>query len=196
MEDNIGEAIHFHFDNFRLDLTVKEFRAFADDMLDAITAAVNVEGFDARKQDLLFLFQHATLLPWLREFRIEYMPVKEIIVDTLGENGKNVYRYLKHSRVVRALRGDYAENDVRDQQNLIGQNNLQRLLSIFESVRKNGYPLNGEYITLFNDQNIIRDGQHRAASIYVLNPEAVVPIQRWIFQDNMFNLSNIAYDLS
>ncbi|MBR6888277.1 MAG: hypothetical protein IKN16_07495 [Selenomonadaceae bacterium] len=196
VEDNIGEAIHFHFDNFRLDLTVKEFRAFADDMLDAITAAVNVEGFDARKQDLLFLFQHATLLPWLREFRIEYMPVKEIIVDTLGENGKNVYRYLKHSRVVRALRGDYAENDVRDQQNLIGQNNLQRLLSIFESVRKNGYPLNGEYITLFNDQNIIRDGQHRAASIYVLNPEAVVPIQRWIFQDNMFNLSNIAYDLS
>ena len=27
VEDNIGEAIHFHFDNIRLDLTVKEFFA-------------------------------------------------------------------------------------------------------------------------------------------------------------------------
>lgn len=196
VEDNIGEAIHFHFDNMRLDLTVKEFREFADDMLDAITAAVNAKGFDARKQDLESLFRHADQLPFLREVRIEYMPVKDIIVDTLDKNGNVVFRYLKHSRVVKALRGDYAENDMRGQQNLIGQNNLQRLLSIFDSVRKNGYPLNGELITLYNNQNIIHDGQHRAASIYVLNPEAVVPVQRWIFQDNMFNLSNIAYDLT
>ncbi|MBQ4404004.1 MAG: hypothetical protein II857_06285 [Selenomonadaceae bacterium] len=196
VEDNIGEAIHFHFDNFRLDLTVKEFRAFADDMLDAITAAVNVEGFDARKQDLESLFRHANQLSFLREVRIEYMPVKNIIVDTLDKSGNVVYKYLKHSRVVKALRGDYAENDVHYQQNLIGQNNLQRLFSIFESVRKNGYPLNGELITLYNNQNIIHDGQHRAASIYVLNPEAVVPIQRWIFYNNAFSVPNPVFDLS
>ena len=196
VEDNIGEAIHFHFDNIRLDLTVKEFRAFADDMLDTITDIVNVKGFDARKQDPLWLFEMADQLSWLQEVKIEYMPVKEIIVDTLNKDGKTVFRYLKHSRVVKALMGDYTENDMRQQKNFLGQNNLQRLLLIFESVRKNGYPFNGEYITLYNDQNIIRDGQHRAASIYVLNPEAVIPIQRLIFYNNAFSVPNPTFDLS
>lgn len=197
IEDNIGESIHFHFDNIRLDLTVKEFRKFADDMLDAINAIVNVKGFDARKQDLEFLFRRAELLPWLREVRIEYMPVKNIIVDTLDKDGNTVFRYIKHSRVVKSLRGDYAENDTHQQQNFIGQNNQERLFSIFESVRKNGYPFNEEYITFFNNDNIIHDGQHRAGSIYVLNPEAVIPIQRWIFQNNMFSFpDDTPYDLS
>ena len=197
VEDNIGEAIHFHFDNIRLDLTVKEFRTLADDILDAITAAVNVKGFDARKQDPLFLFQTAEWLPYLREVKIEYIPVKDIIVDTVGnENGKKIYRLIKHSRVVRALRGDCAENDAYRQQNLISQNNRQRLLDIFHSVRNNGYPFNDEYIILFNDQNIIRDGQHRAASIYVMAPDAVIPIQRWIFFNNLFSISNPVFDLT
>ena len=165
-------------------------------MLDAINGIVNVKGFDARKQDPLCLFQIAEQLPWLREVKIDYIPVKNIIVDTLDKNGRVVFKYLKHSRVVKALRGDYAEDDMRQQQNFIGQSNRQRLFSIFESVRKNGYPFNGEYITLYNDQNIIRDGQHRAGAIYVLNPEAVIPIQRWIFQDNAFRYENIAFDLS
>lgn len=195
IEDNIGEAIHVHFDNMRLDLTVKEFHQLADDLLDAITAYVNVEGFDAKKCDPLFFFQSAKWFPWLREVRIDYMPVKDIIVDTLDKNGGRVYRYMKHSRVVRALKDDCEENDKRAQQNLIGLNNRQRLAMIFDSVKKNGYPFNDEYIILFNDQNIIRDGQHRAASIYTLNPEAVIPVQRWIFQDNMFSIPNPVYDL-
>ncbi len=197
VEDNIGEAIHFHLDNFRIDLTVKEFRNFADDMLDAINAVADVKGFDARKCDPLFLFEIAELLPYLQAVQIEYMPVKELIVDTNEkDDGKDIYRYIKHSRVVKALQGDFAENDRRKQNNLIGQTNLQRLHSIFESVRKNGYPFNDEYIILFNDQNIIRDGQHRAASIYVLAPDAVIAIQRWIFRDNMFSIPNPTFDLS
>ena len=195
VEDNIGEAIHVHFDKMRLDLTVKEFRELADDLLDAITADVNVKGFDAKKCDSLFFYQCAKWFPWLREVRIEYMPVKDIIVDTLDKNGDRVYRYMKYSRVVRALQGDCVENDNRKQINLVGLNNRQRLAMMFDSVKKNGYPYNDEYIILFNDQNIIRDGQHRAASIYVLNPDAVIPIQRWIFQDNRFSFGNVVYDL-
>ena len=84
VEDNIGEAIHFHFDNIRLDLTVKEFRKVADDMLDAINEIVDVKGFDARKVDPLFLYEVADRLPYLREVRIESMPVKNLIVDTHG----------------------------------------------------------------------------------------------------------------
>ncbi|MBQ6975327.1 MAG: hypothetical protein IJQ16_02075 [Selenomonadaceae bacterium] len=63
-------------------------------------------------------------------------------------------------------------------------------------MRKNGYPFNGEYILVFNNQNIIRDGQHRAASIYVMAPDAIIPVQRWIFKDNMFSIPNPLYDLS
>lgn len=196
VEDNIGESIHIHFDNLRLDLTVKEFLELADNMLDAINAVVDVKGFDARKQDPLFIFEIAPCLVWLREVRIENIPVKELIVDTPDENGNTVYRYIKHSRVVKALNGDHFEDDRRRQQNLIGQKNRQRLFSMFESVKRNGYPFNEEYITFWNDQNIVRDGQHRAGSIYFLTPDAVIPIQRWIFQDNLFSVPNPVFDLS
>ena len=67
---------------------------------------------------------------------------------------------------------------------------------MFESVKRNGYPFNEEYITFWNDQNIVRDGQHRAGSIYFLTPDAVIPIQRWIFQDNLFSIPNPVFDLS
>jgi len=30
IEDNVGEAIHIHLRNFRLDLTIEEFRKLAD----------------------------------------------------------------------------------------------------------------------------------------------------------------------
>ena len=93
--------------------------------------------------------------------------------------------------MVKALKGDYAEDDMHKQQNLIGENNLQRLFSIFESVRKNGYPFNDEYITLSN--NIVIDGQHRAGAIYVLAPEAIIPVQHWIFHDNSPINRNIPY---
>lgn len=184
IEDNIGESIHFHFDNIRLDLTVEEFREFADDMLDAITNILNVKGFDAKKYDPLFLFDINRFIIGLREIQFEYMPVKNIVVDTLDKDGKLVFSYLENSRMVKALRGDYSENDARPQHNLIGQNNLERLFSIFESVRKNGYPFNDEYIVVADKESNIIDGQHRAASIYVLNPEAVIPVQRWLFQDD------------
>lgn len=54
VEDNIGESIHFHLDNIRLDFTVKEFRKIADDLLDAINAIVNIKGFDVKKIDARF----------------------------------------------------------------------------------------------------------------------------------------------
>ncbi len=193
VEDNIGEAIHIHFDDIRLDLTVKEFHKLVDDTLEAITANVDVKGFDAGKCDPLFLFEVAQCLPWLREVKTEYMPVKDIIVDTLDNNGKRVYRNIKHSRVVKALHGDHAENDKHRQQNLIGLNNRQRLFRIFNSIKENGYPFKDEHILLFNEQNIVRDGQHKAAVIYVLSPDAVIPIQRWIFQNNLFSVSNPVY---
>ena len=91
VEDNIGESIHFHFDNIRLDLTVKEFRKIADDLLDAINGIVNVKGFDAKKVDSRFLFEIAECLPYLREVRIEPIPVKNLIVDTNSRGGRGTY---------------------------------------------------------------------------------------------------------
>ena len=183
IEDNIGEAIHFHYANMRLDFTVKEFFALADNLLLAINELVAVDGFDAREFDPLFLLQIAGFLPHLQKVTIENIPLNKLLVET--EKG---VLPLAHSRVVKALKGNTAENDRFQQINMPGQSNNARLKAMLDSVKRHGYPYNGEHIILFNSQNYIRDGQHRASCLYTLTPKAVVPVKRLFFRDNMFNM--------
>ena len=41
--------------------------------------------------------------------------------------------------------------------------NEKRILDLFDSIKNHGYPYLDQYIILFNGENIVRDGQHRAA---------------------------------
>ena len=48
IEDNIGEAMHVHYKDIRLDLTVKEFYEIAGKMGTIIDELVTVDGFSCR----------------------------------------------------------------------------------------------------------------------------------------------------
>lgn len=67
--------------------------------------------------------------------------------------------------------------------NHLNESNYERVLKIFESVKKNKYPLNNQYIILYNDELKIRDGQHRACSLRYLYGNIQIPIMR-IYIDN------------
>ncbi|MDA9017975.1 hypothetical protein N9H40_00490, partial [bacterium] len=49
-------------------------------------------------------------------------------------------------------------------------------------------PFNDEYIVLFNNQNYIRDGQHRASTILSVKGKIEIPIIRLKFKNNKYNL--------
>ena len=55
------------------------------------------------------------------------------------------------------------------------------------TVVKNGYPFNDEYLILFNDQNVIRDGQHRAAAILFTKGDMEIPLIRLHFHNKKYS---------
>ena len=55
IEDNIGEAIHIHYGNIRIDMTIKEFVSFADKLTDIAQNMINIPGFSIKDYDANFL---------------------------------------------------------------------------------------------------------------------------------------------
>jgi hypothetical protein len=55
--------------------------------------------------------------------------------------------------------------------------------AMMDSIKEHGYPYNDNYIVLYGDDNIIRDGQHRASCLFVLYGNIEVPVLRMYFKD-------------
>ena len=59
IEDNIGEAIHIHFDDFRIELSINEFFEISDCFKEALNQLVGIKNFDINQIDPLF-FKYAS----------------------------------------------------------------------------------------------------------------------------------------
>ena len=189
VEDNIGEAIHLHYENFRIDLSIKDFLKLCDIIEDSLGEFLDVPGFNIKNYDPLFLSGIGAYLYDLRKVRFENIPLNRLQIVRKGILGLPVVSSLSKSRITRALIGDTIENDSYIQNNFYSQSNQERLLFVKEKVTNDGYPYNEEYIVLFNNQNLIRDGQHRAAIMFHNDNETSVTVIRLIFKDNKYNLS-------
>ena len=188
LEDNIGESIHLHIGEWRFDLTIKELDDLACECGIAINNFLSGTGFNYSDYDPLFLSQISDYLPDLIEVRDDKVRLKDLRVDTsfLGFFG---YGGIEKSRVFKAYKGKTKEDERYRQVNRFGETNEERRNALLESVRKNGYPFNNNYIILFNNQNIVRDGQHRAAALYYLYGDMEISVKRLIFKDGKHNVS-------
>ena len=85
----------------------------------------------------------------------------------------------------------YIENFLTYKQyNYFGINNEKRLLNLVNSINHNGYPYLNKHIILFNDEDIIRDGQHRAAILaHLYGIDHKVKVMRFIFSDRDNNIN-------
>lgn len=194
IEDNIGEAIHIHYRDFRIDLTIEEFLTLAENMKMVIDNLVDVPGFSCDKFDKVNLVGLSRMLPDLMSVTEEQIQLKDLLVDAIDANGNTIICGLEHSRVVAALRGDTHENDRRDQVNYYSsqdfrqQTNAERLTYNLEKIKTEGYPDSEERIILFNDSNLIRDGGHRAGILYVLyGGEYEIPVRRLFFKNGKYS---------
>lgn len=173
IEDNIGESIHLHIDNMRVDFTIKEFLEFSKMVRDSLIEIDFLQGYKLENFDEHFLKECADFLSKLKKIEIEEIELSKLkcIVHFNYRSNLNLmklvlideipaYKYLKGSKDSFLKYGQY---------NYSGMSNEKRLLELVESVKKNGYPYLDRYIITFNGQNIIRDGQHRAAVLAHLN---------------------------
>ena len=179
LDDNFGESIHIHIDDFRADITIKEFEQLCHDVGEAVNSLIGVENFDCNKLDPVY-FEIAL---WKRLMKLRSIKIDKAALGDMWAPGKVGIFPLADSRAVRALRGDSKENDEPRYSHHIGQTSQDRLESMNKSIQENGYPLNDQYIVLYGDDNIIRDGQHRAACLYNLYGDKEVPVMRMYFDD-------------
>lgn len=195
IEDNLGEAIHIHLGEIRVDLTVEEFKNLSDkaeNVLDQMDSLIPSSKISWRDLNPIFLQnpKNTDILFRLNNVYITKIKLKDILVDSyikLPFVGKlPVYRSVRYSRIVKALNGIRKDNDDYIQLNELFMSNNERITDNLESIKKNGYPFNKNYIIL-NKQNMIIDGQHRAACLYHLHgSEYEIPVMKWEFDDPVY----------
>lgn len=193
VEDNIGEAIHLHINNIRIDFTVRDFILLVDGLKSIAEKMINVTGFSFDKYDAIWLKEIGNILIKLK--KIEY---KEVCVDELRsykilDNGQWEQIRIKDTRIVQGLNGDYNEIDSWNQTNYYGDSNRSRVRSLYDSIKKNGYnpTVFGTYIVVMDNGRIIIDGCHRASCIYCIDKTATILVANWITSDGMYSDAEI-----
>ena len=106
IEDNLGESIHIHYTNFRIDLTVTELLELAEICDKSIYDLIPVSGFDLDDYDGDFLVEYSKELYDLIEVKKEKIPVSEL--HYLTKNKLNI-PIRKH---IRSLNGNKNENKI------------------------------------------------------------------------------------
>ncbi|WP_188399535.1 hypothetical protein [Sporomusa sp. GT1] len=189
VEDNIGEAIHIHFNNIRIDLTIEEFYVFCANITVILDQLIDVPDFSVSDIDPIFLSEMGSRLLDLERVTWDEVHLSELLIDTKGVFNLPVIKSLEKSRVFRALNGDTEENSNKKQTNYIGETNSQRLENNFNFVKSNEFNVNKAHITLYNNQNNIRDGQHRASCLYYLYGDIKIPVIRYWFKGNKYSIN-------
>lgn len=188
VEDNIGESIHIHHGDFRLDFTIKEFIEFSEMIEESLSSLIDVEGFNLSELDPVFLDAIGEGVLDIESVTKDRIRLSDLEVYTGGLKGFGVGG-ISDSRMYKALVGEAGSYEKYQQSNHYGQTNQARLNGVLRETEKKGYPVNNRYIVLFNDQNIIRDGQHRASALYYLKGDIDIDVVRIKFRNNKFNIS-------
>jgi len=188
VEDNIGESIHLHIDNMRVDFTISEFLTFSEAIRQSLNKIDFLCGYKLSQFDEHFLKECSSYLPRLKKIEIEDIQLSKLmcIVNSNYHGDLNFLKLvpLALCPAYRFLTGNGKEFLEYEQYNYHNVNNEDRLLEISDSVQKNGYPSDGRYIVLFNGQDVIRDGQHRGAILAnLLGGQETVKVMRFYFNE-------------
>ena len=173
VEDNIGESIHLHVDNLRIDFTVNEFLEFSKIIEASLDNLELVPGHRLAAFDESFLCSIGELLPKLQSVSVEKVPLSSLKCIVRGRRLGRIpvvrLQNITDTPAYRFLAGDKGAFLNYEQDSYHGINIEKRLIEVVDSIKMNGYPHQGRYLTIFNNQNIVRDGQHRAAALAYLN---------------------------
>lgn len=189
IEDNIGEAIHIHLGNIRVDLSINDFLKLTEALTKIAEDMISADGFSFDKFDARFLFLAPDIL--LNIDRVEIIKKKpsQLITSTLDEHGRKDVPLLE-GRVSKALNGDMSEELVWDHLNYYGYDNKHNFELITKSMTENGYcPTldEGSYIVVYNNGNYVRDGCHRASISQYLNGDVEVDVANIITKREISN---------
>ena len=88
IEDNIGEAIHFHIGLVRFDLSIKEFNNISSKLINILNEQLNIPSFDLNKQNEYFLEKIASSIPYIENVEEDIVDINELKYCFENEDGK------------------------------------------------------------------------------------------------------------
>lgn len=137
--------------------------------------------FDIRKIDPIYL----SIFLWKRINKIKYICIDYTYLDDLYVPlGKSDKRRLEETDVYKTfLYGKKYCIDSVFNSNHVNESSYDRTLKIFNSIKNYGYPYRKQYIILYNNEDLIRDGQHRACSLKYIYGNIKVPVMRIFLSD-------------
>jgi len=195
-EDNIGESIHLHIDNMRIDFTIDEFLEFSSMIKESLIELDILNGFSIDNFDEHFIKECAAFLPDLKEIKIEEIELSKLkcIVHSDYKSDLNLIKIepITNIAAYHYLNGNKEAFINYNQYNYSTTNNKTRLKETLDSIKKNGYPYKEKYIVLFEGQDMIRDGQHRAAILAYLNgTDSKIKVMRFYFKGNKHQIKAV-----
>lgn len=194
VEDNIGESIHLHIDNMRVDLSIQKFIEFSDEIENILFSMDNVEKYELTKLEYHFYHSFSEFTHKIINKNICKVPISSLrcIVHKDNKFGLKSYAVLPVVDCPAYLyltgkSGDYIDYN---QFNYEGENNIKRLDNILNSIKDKGYPYQDNRVVTFNSQPYIRDGQHRLCVLaYLYGTDYEVEVTNFDFSTKKVNLN-------
>lgn len=190
IEDNLGEAVHLHLGNIRIDITVNDLNHLAEQCMDILDNFISLHGFSCKELDPIFLSQISYMLPDLQSVRRRKLEPNIFRIQIRNKYGIFVNCKIENSRVFKALQGNHEEDDnFLQQENYIFQSNAERTDENLNVIKKQGYNQDKGMVVTFNGQDFIRDGQHRIAVLNYLGRNDTIETLDLSFRNKKYSLS-------
>lgn len=168
IEDNIGESIHIHINDFRIDLTIDEFNEFSEIFAKALR---NLDDTDGR---LLLAPQFlAETYKYFNFNRIDYFTKTIKLSDLNFIVRKTYFRffYLVYLQKInktpqyKFLIGETQKLEKNYQYNPLQQDGIARLNNALLHVTNHKENFENYNLIMYGENNIIRDGVHTSACL-------------------------------
>lgn len=162
VEDNLGESLHFHYNDIRIDLTIKELLYLSDICDDVIYELANAENFHLNDFDGDFLNRYSQCLIDLISVTDDYVDASELYYQAQN---------LLHLPVRRRINPFRAKKLVAKEKDVTSGNCHNRYA-----------------VVLFNDGNTVMYGEKEAAEHLLQNPGQPLKVMRMNFDKKKYSV--------
>jgi hypothetical protein len=187
IEDNIGEAIHIHLGDLRLDFTINDFLILADGLKQALNNLLSSTNINLDLLDPLFIREIEDHIPYLQRYKIENRYLDDMYCLEYSAAKISGFKTCKiiDTTEFKMLAANYENiNNRKYQKYEISALFTDSIEELKTSIETKGYPFNNKYIVLLGNDVVIRDGKKRAVWLRYLYGNIEVPVLNLIFKEN------------
>lgn len=182
IEDNIGESIHIHYDDIRIELSIKDFLYFSNIIKKSLNKLIDLEYFDCEKIDPLFLqsISESGLILKLSKIKIEKIDLNKVkFIDYL------LGGLICNLSYAKKLNYNVISNKKHYKYHYIDNLTFNKK-AYLETENKIFYPI-------IDEDDVIRDGKHRLLYLFSKNVFEI-QAQRWIFEKkSKYKINTLKY---